>query len=220
MQNLGFAFALIPLIRKTGRDDLQTSRLLNRHLRLFNTQTYLTGPLLGSIVKLEEQTHDGHDVIKLKNTLMGPYAAMGDTFFWGAWRPMTAIGTIVLMMQSLLWAPLIFLILYNPVPLYVRVRGFVEGYRLGAQGIEFIGNLNLPGLAGKIRWISIILLGILLIMLTLRAGPAYTLMPSLLLGCLFLGSILVCFWMLSRGISTMKILYGMVVLFLLYYSFF
>jgi len=216
MQNLGFAFALIPLIKTAGRDDLQTSRLLNRHLRLFNTQTYLTGPVLGSIAKLEEQTRDGLDVIQLKNTLMGPYAAMGDTFFWGAWRPMTAIGTVVLMMQSLLWAPLLFLILYNPVPFYVRLRGFVEGYRWGAQGVEFIGSLNLPALAGEIRWISIILLGISAITLTRKAGQTYAVMPDLLLGCLFMGSILACFWMMTRGISTMMILYGMVILFLLF----
>jgi PTS system mannose-specific IID component len=146
---------------------------------------------------------------------MGPYAAMGDTFIWGAWRPLSAIGAVVLTMEGVLWAPLIFLIMYNPVPFYVRLKGFIEGYRRGMRGIDFIGGLNLPGLAGKVRWISIILLVMLATLLSRNAGHDYAVVPGLLPGFLFLGVILLCFLMLTRGISAMKILYGTVALFLL-----
>jgi PTS system mannose-specific IID component len=218
MQNMGFAFAVIPLIKYTGMDVTQTSKLLNRHLQLFNTHPCLTGPVLGSVVKLEEEAHDGRQVMDLKKTLMGPYAAIGDTFFWGAWRPLSAIAAVVLTMEGVLWAPLIFLVMYNPVPFYVRLKGFIEGYRRGMRGIDFIGGLNLPGLAGKVRLISVILLVVLATLLSRNAGYAYyayAVIPGLLPGFLFLGVILLCFLMITRGISAMKILYGTVALFLL-----
>jgi len=46
--------------------------------------------VIGSVVKLEEtaeDSHDGQDIIEVKNALMGPYAAIGDTFFWGPGGP-------------------------------------------------------------------------------------------------------------------------------------
>lgn len=215
MQNIGFAFALIPLIKSADMDAAQASELLKRHLQSFNTHPYLAGPALGSVVKLEEEAKDGRSVSDLKITLMGPYAALGDTFFWGAWRPFSAIGAVVLMMEGVLWAPLIFLAVYNPVAIYVRLKGFVEGYRRGMRGIDFIGRLNLPGLAGKIRLTSVILLGMLATLLSHAAGNAYAVVPELLLGFIFLGVILLCFLMMTRGISVMKILYGTATIFLL-----
>jgi PTS system mannose-specific IID component len=215
MQNMGFAFAVIPLIKSAGMDATQTSKLLHRHLQLFNTHPCLTGPVLGSVVKLEEEAHDGRQVMELKKTLMGPYAAIGDTFFWGAWRPLSAIAGVVLTMEGVLWAPLIFLLMYNPVPFYVRLKGFIEGYRRGMRGIDFIGGLNLPGLAGKVRLISVVLLVVLATLLSRNAGDAYAIIPGLLPGFLFLGVILLCFLMITRGISAVKILYGTAALLLL-----
>jgi PTS system mannose-specific IID component len=212
MQNLGFVFAVIPLIKSAGMKGMEASRVLNRHLQMFNTHPCLTGAVLGSVVKLEEETQDGREVEDLKKALMGPYAAMGDAFFWGAWRPFLAIGGVALIMEGVLWAPLVFLILYNPVPFYVRLKGFIEGYRRGRRGIDFIGGLHLPSIAGKVRWMSVFLLGILAVSISRNAGHAFAMVPSLLMGILFSGVILLCFWMVKRGISTMGILYGTVAL--------
>lgn len=215
MQNLGFTFAVIPLIKSAAMDSLQTLNLLNRHLQLFNTHPYLTGPVLGSVVKLEEEAHDGQHVIDLKKTLMGPYAAMGDAFFWGAWRPFSAIGAVVLAIEGMLWAPLFFLVIYNPLPFYVRLKGFIEGYRRGKLGIDFIGRLNLPGLAGKVRWMSVLLLGIMAALLYQGTRHLCATIPDLMMGFFFMGVTLLCFWMITRGVSAMKILYGTVAFFLL-----
>jgi PTS system mannose-specific IID component len=215
MQNLGFVFAVIPLIKSTGMDGMEVSRMLKRHLQMFNTHPCLAGAVLGSVVKLEEEIQDGREVEDLKNTLMGPYAAIGDAFFSGTWRPFAAIGAVVLMMEGVYWAPLFFLILYNPVSFYVRLKGFIEGYRRGRRGIDFIGGLNLQGLAGNVRWLSVMLLGILATLLFRSTGNTYAVVPEPLLGVLFLGVILLCFWMIARGISAMKILYGAVALLLL-----
>lgn len=215
MQNLGVAFSLIPLIKALGMDALDASRLMSRHLQMFNTHPCLTGPVLGSVVKLEENAGDGREIEGLKQALAGPYAAMGDTFFYGAWRPFTALGAVALSLEGVLWAPLIFLIFYNPPAFYVRLKGFIEGYRRGRRGIEFVGGLDLPGLAGKVRLVSAVLLGVLTVMLAHSAVQHDAAMPTLLTGFLYSGVVLACFWLLARGISAMKILYGAVALLLL-----
>ncbi|MDQ1277518.1 MAG: mannose system component [Thermodesulfobacteriota bacterium] len=87
MQNLGFAFAILPLSRRMGKDEKRISSFLVRHLEYFNTHPYLSGAVLGSVIALETAT--GHheqtpDISRLKKSLMGPYAAIGDSFLWGS----------------------------------------------------------------------------------------------------------------------------------------
>jgi PTS system mannose-specific IID component len=209
---------MIPLIRCTGTDKTQISGLLNRHLQLFSTNPYLASPLLGSVVKLELEQKDAGEVEILKTALMGPYAAMGDAFFWGAWRPLVAISTVVLTMTGIYWAPLFFLIIYNPVPLYLRLKGFFEGYRKGRQGVDFIGRLNLPSLAGSLRWVSVALLAILSLLVFRNVIEVYAVIPDVWTGFFVLGGVLLASGLISRGISTMVVLYGTVA-FLLISSF-
>jgi len=90
MQNLGFAYAMLPLIRRKGLNRKDVSGFLVRHLEGFNTHPYLSGPVIGSIARLEETTEGGQAgpiCSEVKNTLMGPYAAIGDTFFWAPGGP-------------------------------------------------------------------------------------------------------------------------------------
>ena len=163
MQNLGFAFSLLPLARRLQGDSKRLSAFLTRHLQLFNTHPYLSGPIIGSVARMEainaEKGNEGAEIVSFKNALMGPYAALGDSFFWGAMKPFASIFSIVFALQKSLLAPLVFIMLYNPAHLWVRVRGFVEGYRRGKNGIDFIRSLNLPRLTTWVRWISLAGLG-------------------------------------------------------------
>jgi PTS system mannose-specific IID component len=215
MQNLGVAFSVIPLIKAIGMGAPGASGLMRRHLQVFNTHPCLSGAVLGSVVKLEESAGEGREIEDLKQTLMAPYAAMGDAFFSGAWRPFTAVAAVALSLEGVLWAPLIFFLLYNPPAFYVRVKGFIEGYRRGRRGIEFIGRLDLPGLAGRVRRVSAVLLGLLTVMLAQSAGRDDASISSLLTAFLFSGVVLVCFWLVTRGVSAIIILYGAVALLLL-----
>lgn len=215
MQNLGVAFSVVPLIKALGMDVPAASRLMIRHLSMFNTHVCLTGAVLGSVVKLEENAEDSREIEGLKQTLAAPYAAMGDAFFSGAWRPLTALGAVALAMEGALWAPLIFLILYSPPVWYVRIKGFIEGYLGGRRGVAFIAGLDLPGLAGKVRWASAVLLGLLAVMLAQRTGQENAAISGFLTAFLCIGVVLMCFWLMTRGISAIKILYGAVALMLL-----
>ena len=141
MQNLGFVFSLIPLLHSKPSNPKELESILTRHLQMFNTHPFLSAPLLGSIIRMEEDKpsyEDASSIMAVKQSLMGPYAAIGDTFFWGALRPCAGIFAAIAAWMNLAFAPLVFIIIFMPAHLWVRSRGFIEGYRKGKQGIEFI----------------------------------------------------------------------------------
>ena len=219
MQNLGFAYAMLPLIRRKGLNRKDVSGFLVRHLEGFNTHPYLSGPVIGSIARLEETTEGGQAgpiCSEVKNTLMGPYAAIGDTFFWGAWRPFSAIVAVLLAREGFIFAPVFFLFVYNPPHFWVRCRGFLEGYRRGRDGIGFISAMNLPAAAGKIRWLSLAMLGVLAALAAQSTGHAIGSDPAFVPGALSLTVVLLCFWLLKMGATAILLLYGMAALLTLF----
>jgi PTS system mannose-specific IID component len=152
----------------------------------------------------------------LKKVLMGPYAAIGDSFFWGALRSFSGVGAVILAYSEILWAPLAFLLLYTPAQLWVRGMGFFEGYRRRRNGIDFIRRLDLPGAAGKVRLLLLILIGVLASVAVEMAGrlPKYVLpeIPSMASSVILILAFLGVFLGIRKGISQVKILYGMAIL--------
>ena len=207
MQNLGFAFAMLPLIRSGEGDRRRMAAPLARHLQMFNTHPYLAAPVIGAVVKLEENGR-GEEADHLKKVLMGPYAAIGDPFFWGALRTLSAAAAVILAFQGYLAAPLAFLLLYNPAHLWIRGKGFWEGYRRGKEGIAFIRGQDLPALGGRIRVLSLILIGILAATAADTVWRSLTFPAEFTLKIAALSLILLYFLAVRRGISSAGILYG------------
>ena len=158
MQGLGFAYAVCPLAEESEPGSPEPSALLARHLQRFSTHPYLAAPIIGSVSRLETEKRSA-ETADLKDALMGPYAAIGDPFFWGSLRPFAGVASVCLAIKGFCAAPLVFLVLYNPAHLWVRLRGFIEGWKRGAEGVEFVRRLDLPGKSGGIRWCSPVLLG-------------------------------------------------------------
>jgi len=219
MQNIGFAFSLIPFVTQPGIDARKGAAFLKRHLESFNTHPYLTGPILGAVVRLEkdaERSESCLESVNLKNALMAPYAALGDPFFWGALRPLAAITGIIMAFKGLLIAPLVVILIYNPVHLWIRLKGFWEGYRDGRGAINFLKMLRLPELSRRIRWISVILLAVMAAgMLTLPSIMWLSSGAEALAHVLVLVVIISCVWLIKRGASPLGILYGAFIIFLI-----
>jgi PTS system mannose-specific IID component len=219
MQNLGFAFSLIPLVRQRKLLPADAAAILTRHLQMFNTHPYLSAPVLGSIVRMEEEniggTDGGASVITIKQSLMGPYAAIGDTFFWGALKPLAAIVASALAFSGYVIAPLAFLMIHSPAHIWVRLKGFVEGYRRGKQGIEFIRMIELPRVSTKIRWVSLIILGFCALWLSYTGLINSDAIPGIVFKAAAIVIILCCYFLIKNGISQVYILYGTALIFLL-----
>ena len=223
MQNLGFAMAIIPAIREWKLTKKDSVKLLTRHLQMFNTHPYFSASVAGSVIRLEEEQLTGKGTnpsaynVAIKQILTGPYAAIGDTFFWGALRPFAAIVSCVLAyMGYVIAAPLAFLLLYTPAHIWVRLKGFLEGYRRGKQGIEFIRILDLPRIAVKIRWGSLIVLaGWAAYLLNSKGNLSFINLSNIVMKLVAIATILVCIGLIKKRISQFYILYGAAIIFLL-----
>jgi len=217
MQNLGFALSIVPLIRHWQKQHKDVKEILLRHLQMFNTHPYFSASIIGSIVRLELDCADSGcvaDTMAVRHSLMGPYAAIGDIFFWGALRPFAAVFAVVLAYTGLIIAPVAFLLIYTPAHIWLRCKGFIEGYRRGKQGIEFIRIMDLPSTVIKIRWCSILILaGLAQWLLLMGAGPLANI-NGIIAKFSVLGVIVACYWLINKGISQVYILYTTVAIFL------
>ncbi len=161
-QGLGFFYALLPGLRKlySGQQLLDVSR---RYVGYFNTHPYLTPLVAGAVLKLEEELASGNappvDVDDFKEIVAAPYAAIGDALFWGGMRPLAAGVGLFFAIKGLLWAPLVFLLVFNLVPFYFRGVFFLKGYRQGLKSVEFIQQHHLPDWAVHTKETAIIILG-------------------------------------------------------------
>ncbi len=98
MQNGGWAYSMIPALRKLYPNKEDMAAALQRHLVFFNTHPYLASPIIGVTLALEEDKANGVEVDDeaiqgVKVGMMGPLAGVGDPVFWYTVRPI--LGALV-----------------------------------------------------------------------------------------------------------------------------
>lgn len=89
MQGIAFCGSIAPILKKiyTKKEDLVDA--LKRHLLLNNCNITAGGLILGTTIAMEEQRSQNPDAMPaeaitgMKTGLMGPVAALGDSFDWG-----------------------------------------------------------------------------------------------------------------------------------------
>lgn len=164
MQNSGFTTAMMPVIKKLFPQKEEQKKALLRHFENFNTQPYVANIIVGMIAaKEKEYASSGDnkildDIHRLKEQTARSFASLGDTFFWGTWRPfMSLVGIvivasgIILERQALIGIGIaVFLIVYNLLPLMVRWYGLRLGYEKQEKAIEVI--LKAKSVIQKITW--------------------------------------------------------------------
>ena len=170
LQNIGFAYTILPIAKRLYADFEGRKEFMKRHLKFFNTHPAMASFITGVVINLEEKMKLGEeikpdDIENIKNSMMGPLAAIGDNFFWEYLRPFTAlVGVIIVMLCRdnyglAFLGPLVAIFLYNSFGLLVRYLGIIKGYEMGVEIVPYIGKLNLRSLNEKISLMSLILLG-------------------------------------------------------------
>jgi len=206
---LGFLFSMMPGLRKISSDEDSLRNSASRHLELFNSHPYLTSYALGSSLKLEEECSGSGDVNeeairRWKKALLSPLGSLGDSLFWKSFRPLCGVLGVLLSLLLGWIGPIIYLITYNSLHLYVRTRGVFHSYAKGTESMtEFSRSLyrRFP------KWFEgmiCVLMGSLLVLL--YKGTAY-LPPSSGTGEFFLLLVPV-FWVLNRYFSPRFLLYA------------
>ena len=141
MQNGGWAFALIPAIKKLYTNKEDQIAALKRHLEFFNTHPYVASPVIGVTLALEEDKANGAPVDDaaiqgVKVGMMGPLAGVGDPVFWYTVRPILgALGASLAMGGSIL-GPILFFVLWNVIRWAFMWYTQEFGYRVGTKITE------------------------------------------------------------------------------------
>lgn len=218
MQSLGFAFAIEPALRKLYPDREEYRSRLNVHMEYFNTQPYLASFILGAAVRIEEERASGRntgaDVSALKNALMAPLGAMGDSFFWGALKPLAALISVALLFAGVWWGPLVFVAVYNFWHLRLRAEVLLWGYRNAGDVVMLISRYSFTRMARFFKAMALAVLGGTLGMISTwkeEFKPALSL-PNVVTAVVALLTTLVLLAALRKGGSPVKIVLGLAAL--------
>ncbi|APG75238.1 PTS system mannose/fructose/sorbose family transporter subunit IID [Lactobacillus delbrueckii] len=173
MQNGGWAYSMIPALRKLYPNKEDMAAALQRHLVFFNTHPYLASPIIGVTLDLEEDKANGVEVDDeaiqgVKVGMMGPLAGVGDPVFWYTVRPILgALGASMAINGNIL-GPILFFILWNLIRIaflwYTQELGYKAGAAISSdlsggllkkvtRGAAMMGMFVLGALIE--RWVSI-----------------------------------------------------------------
>ncbi len=215
MQNVGFAFCILPALQRLYEgDDLKAA--MKRHLAFFNSHPYMADALLGATVHLEEDLAAGRTteerVLAFKSTMMGPMAAIGDSFFWASLKPFAATLAVAGIVSGVSWAPIVFLLLYNLFHLVLRVYGLMAGYRMGERVFEKLYRIDLVQFSDRSHYLAGICIGVAASLLVDHALHTGVALGQNLEPILVLALVLILFQFLKRKVSMLWLLYGFTVL--------
>ena len=173
MQNGGWCYAMIPAIKKLYPKKEDQIAALKRHLEFYNTHPYVSAPVIGVTLAMEEERANGAPIDDqaiqgVKVGMMGPLAGVGDPVFWFTVRPILgALGASLALGGSIV-GPLLFFIAWNVIRLAFLWYSQEFGYKVGTdiskdlsggllgrvtEGASILGMFIIGALVQ--RWVSI-----------------------------------------------------------------
>ena len=173
MQNGGWAYTMIPAIKKLYSTKEERSAALKRHLEFFNTHPYVASPILGVTLALEEERANGAPVDDVtiqgvKVGMMGPLAGIGDPVFWFTVKPILGALAASLAISGNILGPIIYFVGWNLIRLafmwYTQEFAYKAGSKITedlsggilqdiTKGASILGMFILGSLVN--RWVSI-----------------------------------------------------------------
>ena len=173
MQNGGWCYSIIPAIKKLYPNKDDQVAALKRHMEFYNTHPYVSAPVMGVTLALEEDRANGAPVDDaaiqgVKVGMMGPLAGVGDPAFWFTLRPLLGALGASLAMEGNIVGPILFFVLWNLIRMAFIWYTQEFGYKLGTsitkdlsgglmgkitEGASILGMFVIGGLVQ--RWVSI-----------------------------------------------------------------
>ncbi|MEQ9849512.1 PTS system mannose/fructose/sorbose family transporter subunit IID [Pectobacterium brasiliense] len=223
MQGLSYGWALAPMLKKIYADPHQYLEALRRNSQFFNSNQHLSPFIMGLTLSMEKERasnpqFDTASINGIKVALMGPFAGVGDSFFYGVLRIIATGIAIGLAMQGNPLGPLLYLLVYNIPSYLIRYYGGVVGYRLGSK---YIAEATKSGLLGCITKASSIM-GLMMVgamsasmvkftttFKTTIAGQPFVLqdiLDKICIGLIPLLLVLGCFHLLKKKVSPNNVL--------------
>ena len=151
MQNGGWCYSIIPAIKKLYPNKEDKVAALKRHMEFYNTHPYVSAPVMGVTLALEEERANGAEINDtaiqgVKVGMMGPLAGVGDPVFWFTLRPILGALGASLALSGNIIGPLIFFFAWNIIRIAFLWYTQESGYKVGTSIAQDLSG----GLLGKI----------------------------------------------------------------------
>lgn len=173
MQNGGWCYSIIPAIKKLYPNKQDRISALKRHMEFYNTHPYVSAPVMGVTLALEEERANGLEINDqsiqgVKIGMMGPLAGIGDPVFWFTLRPILGALGASLALSGNIVGPLLFFFAWNIIRIgflwYTQEFGYKVGNSIAkdlsggilkkiTQGASILGMFIIGSLVQ--RWVSI-----------------------------------------------------------------
>lgn len=142
MQGVGWAYALLPVLKKihSNKQDLKASVRL--HLEFYNNNPFLAPFVMGMVLAMEEAKEQIELIRGVKLATMGPLGGIGDALTWFTLLPITvSLGSSMALSGSVA-GPFIFLLLFNTAIFALRYGLVHYGYRTGLAAVANMKQLS------------------------------------------------------------------------------
>lgn len=141
MQAAGWLYSILPGLEEihTDKEDLAASMAHN--LEFFNTHPFLVTFVMGIVLSLEQQKADIPTIRAVRVAAMGPLGGIGDAIFWFTLVPIAAgISSNIALSggSGALFAPILFLLIFNIVQFALRFYLMNWSYKLGTSAIDVL----------------------------------------------------------------------------------
>ncbi len=136
MQSIGFTAGMGPALKKIYKNDSKTlQKALHDNLEFINTHNTLLPYLQGLLLSLYEGGEDPETVKKIKISLFGPLAGIGDALFWFTLLPIMAGICASLSSQGNVLGPILFFIVFF-IAFLLRFPLAKIGYKTGTAALD------------------------------------------------------------------------------------
>ncbi len=149
LEATGLVHSFKHVIKKLyGDDPVEYKACIKRHMQFFNTEPHIGGCIPGIVLAMEEQRANGAPITEeaingTKTGLMGPFAGIGDTLWQGTLTPILLSVGISIGQSGNLLGPIAYTIAMYAIMLPVAYICWMQGYRLGAEGIQKVLSGNM-----------------------------------------------------------------------------
>lgn len=228
MQNIAYAYAMSPIIRRLYKNKKDRKDALERHLEFMSVTPHISTLLFGISGAMEEENSKNSNfnpssINAVKSSLMGPIAGVGDSFFWGTLKVIASGIAISLATQGNILGPILFLLIINIPHFILRYICLDKGFKYGAKFFNDIGD---SGLIQKVTTAAS-MLGLMVIggmtasnvvfELTKQVGvgeittPLQEYVDQIMLGFFPAMFFIIIYWLLGKKVKTTTVLVGVII---------
>ena len=207
----GYTFSLLPVLDKIYKDNKEERiKAKKRHMEYFNITPNIAGFALGIST-----------INTVKTALMGPLSAIGDTLFPATLRILATSLVITMAAAGNVFAPILFLLIYN-IPNYLaRWYSLKYGY---SMGMEFMVKSQKSGIMDKVSYactvVGLMAIGAMIFYTVNISTPItignvknggivlQTTLDTVMPGMLKIALVGIEYWLLKKGVKVVPLLIG------------